>query len=233
MRTSPELDETKTADAVLTARAADGDIAAFETIMRANNQRLFRITRGIVGNDADAEDVVQEAYVRAWQCLRQFDGRSRVSTWLVRIAINEALGRKRRANTRIKTTPLDTVDNVIPVTLPDSPLTPNSGGDPETATQRGEVRRTLERAIDDLPEDFRAVFALRALDERSTAETADLLDIPITTVKTRFHRAKRLLRDAIDEKAHHALYEAYPFAGQRCDRIVARVLARIHTVNPG
>lgn len=213
-----------TADAALVARARAGDARAFEAIMRLNNQRMFRTARAILRDDHEAEDAVQEAYVRAFSALAGFEGRSRLSTWLVRIVVNESLGRRRR---RLASEP---VAELEPERLSDDEPVLGlrmAGENPEKAAARGQIRLVLETAIDSLPETFRTVFVMRAVEQMSVAETAASLGIPEATVKTRFHRARRLLRLHLEDRLGTALTGTFPFAGARCDRIVARVAARL------
>ena len=203
----------------------DGGRDAFVRMMRDNNQRLYRIVRAMVPSDHEAEDIVQETYVRAFRAFADFRGEASTATWLTRIAMNETRDRQRR---RRSTVLLDEVTNVLPMevdrTMNETELRRN---DPEAATARAEIRRYLERAINDLPEGLRGVFALRAFEERSTLEVADILDLKPETVKTRYHRAKAMLRDVIDAEIHSALDEAFPFGGTRCNRMVALVLDRL------
>ncbi len=207
----------------LVARAASGDGEAFTVLMRRHNQLLFRTARSILQNDADAEDAVQEAYLRAWRALGRYRAESRLSTWLVRIVVNEALGRRRSAGPL--TTPLESVmdspDPRIRVALADPP---EDG--PEASVARREVREQLEAEIDRLPEGFRTVFVLRAVEEMSVEEIAETLEIPAATVRTRYFRARNLLRATLESATPAPLRSAYAFDGERCDRIVARVLAR-------
>ena len=186
-----------------------GDMRAMETMMRRHNRALYRTARAILRDDAEAEDAVQEAYLHAYRSLASFRGESKLSTWLVRIAANEALMRRRRSIRSAEVVPLD-------------PATPaeNAHGDPM-------LRRILEERIDGLPDDYRAVFVLRALEELTVGETAAALGIPEATVRTRYFRARGLLRESLARDVDRTLEEAFAFAGERCDRIVARVLERI------
>jgi len=191
------------AEGELVVLARRGDATAFRTIMQRHNRRLFRAARGVLHDDAEAEDVVQEAYARAFQALGGFRGECGLSTWLTRIALNEASGRLRRRRTSVALEVLDATAAasrgggqgapVLP--FPGSPR--SEGGDPEGAAARSEVRRLLKEAIDELPRSFRAVLVLRALEEVSVKETATLLGLRQETVSTRLHRARRLLRIAL------------------------------------
>ena len=210
-------------DAELAALARQGDGAAFRVIMQRHNRRLYRAARAVLHDDAEAEDVVQEAYVRAFAALGDFRGDSSLATWLTRIALNEALGRLRR---RRPTVAIETFDarpeaRVIPFPL----MSPDMN--PEQAAARQDVRRLLERAIDGLPEPFRVVFVLRDVEELSIEETAAQLGLRPETVKTRLHRARRRLREALDAELASALTDAFPFAGARCARITDAVLKRL------
>jgi RNA polymerase sigma-70 factor, ECF subfamily len=213
-------------DEQLVELARSGNTGVFRTIMQRHNQRLYRVARGILGNDADTEDVVQDTYVKAFENLASFRAESKFGTWLTRIAINEALGRKRK---RRPTTDLCTVD------MPDEQgevrvlIFPGAHGNtnPEREAGRAEVRRLLERAVDDLPDTFRAVFVMREIEQMNIEETASLLDIPPETVKTRLHRARRLLREALQEKLGSALQDTYGFDGERCERITEAVMRRL------
>ncbi len=168
-------------------------------------------------DESEAEDVVQETYVRALAHLDEFRGEASLTTWLARIAANEVLGRLRRR----PTVDLAQAENVI--------VLPSAGGaiNPESAAARREIRRVIERAVDELPANFRTVFMLRAVEQMSVEETAALLGIPPETVKTRFHRANRQLRQALSAEFAAILDDAFPFAGERCDALMGRVLARL------
>ncbi len=210
-------------DTGLVARAAAGDEAAFEAIMRTYNQLLFRTARSILKSDAEAEDALQDAYLHAWRGLRSFRAESKLSTWLVRIVTNEALGRLRRA--KVRTIPLEDA-----MTSPDpkmqAALADGLDDGPEQTAARAEVRRLIEERIDLLPDAYRTVFMLRAVEEMSAADVAQALDIPEATVRTRFFRARRLLREGLTTDVAADLGEAFAFDGARCDRIVENVLRR-------
>jgi RNA polymerase sigma-70 factor (ECF subfamily) len=201
-------------DEELVARIRAGERAIFAVLIRRHNRRLFRAARAILGDDAEAEDVVQDAYVRAYTNLDQFAGRAAFATWLTRIAVHEALARARRRGR------FDDLEEALPVL-------PSPTRDPEQRASDAELARMLESAIDALPPVYRGVFMLREVEGLSTAETAASLDIPVETAKTRLHRARALLRGALEAYARPALPAAFPFAGARCDRIVAAVMARI------
>lgn len=207
----------------LIAYAIKGDGAAFETIMRRHNQLLFRTARSIVCEDAEAEDVVQESYLRAWRALGKFRAQSKLSTWLVRITTNEALGRLRRK--RAQVIPLDAaIMSSAPETL--AALTDGPQRAPEQSAQRSQMRKLIEQRIDQLPEAFRTVFVLRAIEEMSVEDVAQAMDIPEATVRTRFFRARSLLRESLAQDMDITIGEAFSFDGARCDRIVASVIER-------
>jgi RNA polymerase sigma-70 factor, ECF subfamily len=217
----------------LVARIRRGDSAAFGAMMRRNNRRLFRLARSIVRDDAEAEEIVQESYVRAFTHFDGFEGAASLSTWLSRIALNEALGRQRRRRTTVD---FDSLADSL--TMSDSSrsndLLSRFGLDnPEGFVARAEIRHLLEQAVDRLPQPFRTVFVLRAIEQMSVEEVAVALAIPKDTVKTRFHRAKRLLRQALGAEIAALLQDAFPFAGARCDRIMRRVLDRIGMAEEG
>jgi len=212
-------------DAALVSAVLAGDAQAFEAVMRRHNRLLFRTARAILVNDADAEEAVQEAYLKAYLNLDSYAGGARLSTWLVKITVNESLGRLRR---RMPVVPAD--ESAEWNMTADASKAPPS---PEEAAAHGELRRDLEAAIDALPQAQRAVFMLRAVEEFSTDDTAECLGIPSETVKTRLHRAKRQLRRSLERRAHAALSDIFPFAGTRCDRIVARVFRRLGLEPPG
>ena len=201
-------------DGELAQRVAGGDMRAFEALMRRHNRTLFRTSRAILRDDADAEEALQDGYLRAFRAIGTFRGESRLSTWLVRIVANEALMRLRKRRRGAEVVPLHGAD------MP-------AEDRPDFAAQRAQTRRLLEQKIDALPEAYRVIFILRALEEFSVEETAGALGIPEATVRTRFFRARRVLRDALSTEIDLALDEVFAFAGERCDRNVARVLARL------
>jgi RNA polymerase sigma-70 factor, ECF subfamily len=207
-----------------TAPLKAGDADAFEKIMRAHNRMLFRTARAILRDDAEAEDALQEAYVQAYQAIGKFRGDAKVSTWLARIVANEALQRLRKSARRNAIVPLHSSDAVEEFNeIPEGSMSKG----PEASAQRAEMRRLLEKRIDALPEAYRPVFMLRAVEELSVEETAAVLQIPPATVRTRFFRARSLLREALAAEVDLAYEDAFGFAGERCDRIVANVMARI------
>lgn len=213
-------------DAALLDLARHKNEFAVRIIVQRHNQRLFRAARAITRNDGDAEDVVQASYVKAFTHLDSFRGEAQLSTWLTRIALNEALGRARRKR---PTTGIEQIDianknpggTIIAFPSIQAPL------DPETEMSRMEVRQLLERAVDELPTAFRTVFVLRDIEGMSTEETAQQLAIKPETVKTRLHRARRLLRAAIETQMSGAFATLFPFDGARCVHMADRVLAQL------
>lgn len=219
VRASPPIEDD------LVARARNGDEAAVRTLVRQNNRRLFRLARVIVRDDSEAEDVVQEGYVRAFTRLGEFRGDSSLATWLTRIVINEAYGRLRRRRPGVD---WDSVDEAHlagaqVIAFPSWPSQP----DPERTMAQHEINHILERAIDTLPEPFRVVLVARLVEEMSVEETAELLDLKPATVKTRLHRARLLLRDDLERRIGPLLTEAFPFAGVRCERLAEAVVRRL------
>ncbi len=212
-----------TTEAELVSRAARGDEVAFEAIMRRHNQLLFRTSRSILKNDSEAEDALQETYLHAWSALKNFRADAKLSTWLVRIVINEALGRLKRKAAQV--IPLDAAMNSIEPEIQAS-LTGDPDHQPEYLAMRAQMRKLLETRIDLLPENFRTVFMLRAVEEMNVEEIAQALGIPEATVRTRFFRARSILREGLANQIDVALYDAFAFDGARCDRIVAGVLTR-------
>jgi RNA polymerase sigma-70 factor (ECF subfamily) len=213
-------------DAELAQRVASGDHDAFRLLMRRNNQTLFRTARSILRDDAEAEDAVQEAYLQAYRSIGQFRGDAKLSTWLVRIAANEALGRLRKRQRMANVIPLDgeasePLEREVGEAMQSPPL------EPEREAMRGETRSLIEAQIDRLPDAFRVVFVLRAVEEMSVEETAQCLGIPEATVRSRFFRARSLLREGLSRQIDVATEGAFSFAGERCDRIVASVMARL------
>ncbi len=208
-------------DRQLVDEARQGSEPAIRMLIRRNNRRLFRAARSVVASNEEAEDVVQETYVRAFTRLDGFRGESRFSTWLTRIALNEALGRVRR---RRPTAGLDVLDSFAGsasvIRLPTS-LAPEAA---DAELGRRQARELLERVVDELPEAYRTVFILRDVEEMSTEETADQLGLKPETVKTRLHRARRLLRAAVEKRLSAGFSDLFPFDGERCVRMADRVI---------
>lgn len=213
----------RTSEAELIDRARGRDEAALREIMQANNRRLYRLARGILRSDSEAEDVVQETYVRAFTHLDSFRGQSRLSTWLSRIAINEALGRVRSAKPHVDLGALP--EEAIAAQIIKFPV--SSAGDPEKAMAQREIQRVVEGAIDELPDVFRMVFIARVMEGMTIEETADLLGVKPETVKTRLHRARTMLRENVEKEIGPVMMDAFPFAGWRCERLTEAVLSRL------
>ncbi|MDI1261650.1 MAG: RNA polymerase sigma factor [bacterium] len=213
----------ETGDAELVRRALARNEAAVRAIMQANNRKLYRLARGILRNHGEAEDVVQEAYVRAFTHLESFRGESSLSTWLARIAMNEALGRLRR---RRPTVDLDSLpQGALEAQVIQFPLT--ASDDPEQSMAQRQIQNVVEHAIDELPEAFRLVFITRVIEGMNVEETAELLGLKPETVKSRLHRARTMLRDNVERKIGPVVMEAFPFAGKRCERLTDAVLRRL------
>lgn len=215
-----------TTDAEIVRRIVAGDRDAFCALMRSCNQTLYRTARSILKDDAEAEDAVQEAYLLAYRGMGAFRGEAKLSSWLVRIVVNEAIARTRKRRRRAEIIRLDG-DVESEVTAGEDVMDTTASMQPEQGAQRAETRRLLEKKIDALPDAFRTVFVLRAVEEMSVEEVAAALNIPEATVRTRFFRARGLLREALAREVDFAFEEAFAFAGERCDRIVAGVLARV------
>jgi RNA polymerase sigma-70 factor (ECF subfamily) len=211
-------------DAELVRRALARDGTAFRTIMERYNRRLYRIARGILRNDSEAEDVVQEAYVDAFAHLQDFRGESSLATWLSRITINEALGRLRRDRPAVELAAVEAQRSEARIIQ-----FPHTGAsaDPERTMAQRQILQLVERATDNLPEMFRIVFVTRVIEGMSVEETADLLGLRPETVKTRLHRARRLVREQLDKQIGPVMMDAFPFAGRRCQRVTTAVMQRL------
>lgn len=216
-------------DMEIARRLAGGDTAALEIVMRRNNQTLYRAARSILRNDEDAEEAVQDTYLKAYRAISAYKGGSKLSTWLTRIAINEALARRRKFQHRADLIQLHQ-SALISEPAEGIQMQPISDS-PESTVRRSEIRRLIEQHIDQLPEIFRSVFVLRALEEMSVEETAICLDLPEATVRTRYFRGRALMREAVAREIDLSYEEAFSFDGERCDRIVENVLARIAIEN--
>jgi len=219
--------EAQFSDAEIVDEVRAGRIELFEVLMRRYNQRLYRLSRAVLGTDWEAEDLAQEAWVRAWSHLSQWEGRASFSTWLCRIALHEGWARRRRGR---RMEPLEAAaergdhakggDRDMR-----EPASPEEGA--EGSLYGAEIRTLLEDAVGSLPETYRTVFVLRQLEELSTAETAECLEISEEAVKVRLHRARVALQRELLERAGPGIRQAFPFLGARCDRMVAHVMARI------
>ncbi|HLZ66611.1 MAG TPA: RNA polymerase sigma factor [Aliidongia sp.] len=223
----PQKTATPATDLELVGRARGRDETAIRSIMQSNNRRLYRIARGILRNDSEAEDVVQETYVRAFTHLQDFRGDSSLATWLARIAMNEALGRLRRQRPGVEWTSLP--PGTIEAQVIQFPLSAISV-DPEKSMAQREIQHVIEHAIDELPEAFRIVFITRVIEGMNVEETAAILGLKPETVKTRLHRARTMLRGNVEKKIGPIVMEAFPFAGRRCDRLTDAVLKRLGLV---
>lgn len=210
-------------DEEVVQRVRAGQVDVFGALMRRYNQRVYRLARAVLRSDSEAEDVTQEAWVRAYQHLDQFAGRAAFSTWLSRIALHEAWARVRRSNRfeAIEPDPRGDGGEMKQVSV---------DPEPEGEVFGREVRSLLEAAVEALPESYRTVFTLRHIEELSTAETAECLELSEETVKTRLHRARSALRRELLTKAGTEIKHAFPFLGHRCDRMVELVLARIKRI---
>lgn len=202
-------------DEEVVKRVVAGDTSLFEILMRRYNQRLFRVARAILADDAEAEDVMQDAYVRAFRELAGFRGEARFSTWLTKIACYEALARARK---RRRLVPIEGGE-------PPEPPTPESG--PEREVENRELHAVLRDAVEVLPDPLRTVFCLREVEGLSTEQTADLLGLTLENVRVRLHRAKRTLRETLDTRIGREVRRLYLFEAPRCDRMVESVFARL------
>ena len=214
-------------DVALAGRIAARDQEAFAILMRRHNQRLFRTARSILHNDAEAEDAVQETYLQAYRSIGTFRGDATLSTWLTRIVVNQSLGRIRRAGRRAQITSLY-ADEESNHDHDEADMKPSTAESPEGSAMRAQARAMLESSIDALPEQFRTVFVMRAIEEMSGEEVALCLDIPEATVRSRFFRARSQLRTALLDHVDSAFGDVFSFDGARCDRIVATVLERLN-----
>ena len=220
----PYADLTALPEGELLNLARNGDSGAFRAIMQRNNQRLYRVARSVLGDDREVEDVLQETYVRAFAGLADFRGQASLSTWLTRIVLNEGLGRVRKHRPTVS---LEVVEDamsdfdsaVIPF--------PAQAPDPERAAARREIRGIVERLIDQLPEQFRVVFVMRAAEEMSVEETARILQLQPETVRTRLHRARQSLQRTLEAEFASTLTGMFPFDAPRCNRVADAVISRL------
>jgi len=215
-----QTDPAVSDEANLVRRALDHDAGAFRAIMQKHNRRLYRIARGILRNNADAEDAVQDAYVSAFTNLASYRGESALATWLSRIVINEALGRLRRRRATIDYSTRSEAEII------QFPLA-TSNDDPERSMAQRQILELVEQATDNLPATFRLVFITRVIEGMSVEETSELLGIRPQTVKTRLHRARQLIREQLDKQIGPVLMDAFPFAGRRCERMTEAVMKRL------
>ena len=212
-------------DDALLRRIHAGDRDAFSDLMRRYNRRLYRVARSVLRDDAEAEDALQDAYLQAYRALPGFRGESALGTWLTRIVVNAALMRQRKTGRLADVIELGadfgSDDAILPRDRLDEPA------QPELAALRAQTRRLIETGIDKLPAAFRTVFMLRAVEELTVEETAATLDIPAATVRTRYFRARAMLREALAREIDFAIEDAFGFDGARCDRIVDAVRRRL------
>jgi RNA polymerase sigma factor (sigma-70 family) len=208
-------------DTSIARRVAGGDRAQFEELMRRYNRRLYRLARAALRDPAEAEDALQDAYLSAYRSIAQYRGDAPLSTWLSRLVLNECFGRLRRSARRQK---------VIPIVgaTPEADTVPERDSElPDRIFARAEIRALLERKLDQLPESYRMVFVLRSVEELSVEDTAQCLNIPEATVRSRYFRAKGLLREALAQEIDLAERDLFEFGGTQCDRVIAQVLARL------
>lgn len=210
-------------DSEIVRRVREGDGALFEVLMRRHNQRVYRIVRAVVKDEADVEDVMQQAYINVFTHLDQFEGRSQFSTWLIRIALHEAFSRRRKMRRSESMAPNRSDDDGGE--LMDTFTSPHA--DPERQAYAQELHRVLEAAVDTLPQTYRTVFMLREIEGLSTSETAEGLGLGDEAVKTRLHRARAMVRRAVTARIGAVATGAFQFHAPRCDRVVAAVLARV------
>lgn len=206
---------TTLSDEEVVERVLAGDTSLFEILMRRYNQRLFRVARSILSDDTEAEDVVQEAYLRAFRELANFRGEARFSTWLTRIAVHEALARARKGR------------RLVPIPGGEPSETPSETAGPEREMENRELQAVLQEAVDLLPDPLRSVFCLREIEGLSTEQTAEALELTVENVRVRLHRAKRSLRQKLDKRIGREVRRLYLFEAPRCDRMVPAVFARL------
>ena len=223
---SPDHEHLPCGDMELVTRSRAGDGAAFEVIMRRHNRLLFRTARGVVGDDAEAQDVVQETYLRAFSRLATFRGDAALGTWLARIAINAALDAARKNGRMVQLDETQDLGAESPAEQMMSFRSPQSEA-PDMATERAQTRVMLQSAIERLPAIYRSVFMLRAVEEMSVGETAFCLHVSDDVVKTRYLRARSMLRDTLSSQFEGCEPEVFAFAGARCDAVVHDVLAQL------
>ncbi len=215
-------------DMTLAGRVSRGDRHAIEFLMRRHNRRLYRLARASLRDDAEAKDALQDAYLSAFRSIGVFRGEASLGTWLSRLVLNECAARRRRSMRR---------DNILPIVSLDANLymastVPDPGTTPESAVTRGQVREILEQKVGELPEILRVVFIMRAVEELSVQETAEVLEIPEETVRSRHFRARAMLRESLAREVDGAERDLYEFGGDHCDAVVAAVLKRIAQKTP-
>jgi RNA polymerase sigma-70 factor (ECF subfamily) len=217
-------------DAALCERVVNGEQTAFADLMRRYNRRLYRVARSILRDDAEAEDALQDAYLQAYRALPAFRGESSLATWLTRIVMNASLMRRRKSARMAEVIDIKAdpgIDGMAAMRPVDQSAQSAQSEQPEQAAQRAQARGLIEAKIDGLPEVFRTVFILRAVEELSVEETGRVLEIPEATVRSRYFRARGMLREALARELDFAMEDAFGFDGARCDRIVANVMHRL------
>ena len=219
--TESVISQDPLSDEEVVTRVLAGEKSMFEIVMRRYNQRLYRVARAILHDDGEAEDVMQDAYVRAYEHLDQFAGRAKFSTWLTRIAVHEALARQRRGDRYQEFEPMSEIDGDPMDGFASMALTP------EEQVSNSETRSLLEKAVENLPEAYRTVFVLRDIEEMSTTDTANALEISEENVKVRLHRARGALRKTLYDRAGLERKEAFNLHAVRCDRVVKKVFERV------
>ena len=223
--------DANTPGAELARRVAGGSEAAFRMLMHRYNQTLFRTARSILRDDAEAEDALQDAYMAVHRSIGAFRGDAKLSTWLTRIVVNESLARLRKTRRDAQVIPIDG-DSEAALAAAEIRMSEQSPNPTERAAISSQARHLIEAKIDELPDAFRTVFVMRAVEEMTIEEVAASLGIPEATVRTRFFRARGLMRDALAREADWAIESAFPFAGEPCDRVVERVIAELRKPQP-
>jgi RNA polymerase sigma-70 factor (ECF subfamily) len=218
-------DYRKLADGELARLCAARDVGAIRHVVTANNQRLFRTAWSILKNRAEAEEAVQAAYVAAFNSIGAFEARSSLSTWLTRIVVNEALGRRRAEQRRRRH--LEEEGIAVLDAYRENLMRGSEAESPEAAIAREQIRKILEQAVGELPDPFRTVFVLREIEGLSSEETAEILNVPVATVKTRLHRGRRRLHEMLAPEMSDLLSGAFPFAGADCAAMAERVLKEL------
>ena len=213
-------------DADIVRRVQAGEGALFEILMRRHNQRLYRAARAVINDEQDVEDVMQQAYINAFTHLHQFEERSQFSTWLIRIALNEAFARRKQRHATESTGDMESTSSQERGDVMATLTSPHA--DPERQAYAQELHRVLEQAVDTLPETYRTVFMLRDIEGLSTSETGEGLGLGKEAVKTRLHRARAMIRRAVSARIGDVTSGAFQFHAPRCDRVVAAVFARIN-----
>jgi len=219
---------TRVEESGLAQRVADGDRSAFELLMRRYNRRLYRLARASLGDEAEAKDALQDAYLSAYRSIGTFRGDATLSTWLSRLVLNACGARRRRSSRRDNIVPIVSTEHLMDVVA----RVADSGEQPEQLVARAQIRHVLERKVSELPEIFRVVFILRSVEELSVEEIADILAIPPETVRSRHFRARGILRESLAKDIDLAEADVYEFGGAHCDSIVANVLASLERADP-